>query len=368
MKKIPRELRDMIYTVMYVQDEPITLSMRTRPHYSESPGTEDGPQGPDCKINGWPEDTAGFMNRDIVGFETSQEAAKIFYSSNTFLIRGTSHLHELGDYDQYRSGVIPIYNMQNIILHIDYLSPYNHFPNSYDDRYRWRVPDNAMYMKIQNKDKLRHNMEILFGLLEGRHRHPGTLQIYVHRESTGPWDPRDIFHHLVNLKNYGLAVNLKVSRSFRPLEPYPAVIASDAELDWVDVSSYLDKPTEEEKQLLTKPHRGWKATFPELFKQIRGTPAEGAERAIRGRAFDFPCEGGSACSKDDHEDCSDHSWHAGWYRALLHDLSERTLERELTDSDFDSCRFCPDESGGNRVETRAMRIEFPKRDHNARLH
>jgi hypothetical protein len=168
-------------------------------------------------------------------------------------------------------------------------------------------------------------------------------------------------------------MNLKVARSFRPLEPYPTFIASDDELHFVDVFSYLDMPTEEGKQLFTRPHRGWDATKHEFYDQLAVTERNWEpwlsrqESASSRLAFDFPCELGNLCPRVGHNNCSDHSWHAGWYRALLHDLSERILEMEMLGSNFDSCRFCPDEGMENRVETRAMKIEFLKPDHNALL-
>jgi hypothetical protein len=356
---LPRELRDMIYAALYKQDEAVTLFARDYlPH--ESCEAEQMHQEPNRRIHGWPEDTAGFLNRDIVGSKTSQEAAKIFYSSNTFVIRGTSYLYELREFDHYRSGAIPIYSMQNLILHVDGPSQINPFSNAYYQYSLRNIPDNATYVDIQSEDKLRHEMEILSGLVDGHHRSPGTIEIYAYRQYHGPWDLRGSVHHLVTLKEQGLAVNLKIQRSFKPLEPYPNLVTSASELDWLDISSYLDNPTEEERQLLLKPHRGWEVTPWDDLEQNGDMPSETIEGAFRGHTFDLPCDGPRVCPRRGHGDCSDHSWHAGWYRALLHDLAERTLEKELVDSEFESCRFCPDERLVEALETKTMVIRLPR--------
>lgn len=163
-------------------------------------------------------------------------------------------------------------------------------------------------------------------------------------------------------------MNLKIQRSFKPLEPYPNLVTSACELEWFDISSYPNKPTEDERQLLMRPHRGWEVAPWEVLERNGDTPSRTIEQAFRGYAFDLRCDGPRLCPRDGHGDCSDHSWHAGWYRALLHDLAERTLERELTDSEFDSCQFCPDERLVEAMETKIMEIRLPKSDPNGRLH
>lgn len=201
-------------------------------------------------------------------------------------------------------------------------------------------------------------------MLDNTNRAPGTLQIYVHRRNRGSWDPRDNLHHLVNLKNDGLSVNVMVDRSFRPLEPFPNATASASELDWVDVSSWLDPPTETDKEMLQLAHRDQEINHGDIDDWRLD---KSKKRFGRGGLY-LPCKGGNPCRIPGHGDCSDYSWLAGFYRALLHDLSERTVEREVMDSEFDSCKFCPDEILVEGVESRIMRVCLPKSDPNLRFH
>jgi hypothetical protein len=362
-KHLPREIRDIIYMALYAQDKPISLVAR-KTSVDELPSSQHVHQDPDRGIHGWPEDTAGFLNRDIVGFETSQEAATTFYKSNTFLVHGTHYLYELQEFDHYRSGLIPVHHIQSLILHVEHSPSYRPYDHEFNISRR-KAPTNESYVSIQSKDRLRHEMETLFGLLEGHDRPRGTLEIYAHRPTSGLWDLRDSVNHLVNLKLEGLAVTLRVDRCFNFLKPWPTPRTSASEPQWLDFSSYLDKPTEEERQIFKKPHHGWVATEQENTRQHlreQRAPSEALELMFLDRPFDLPCNGPKICRKEGHGDCSDHSWHAGWYRALLHDLAERTLERELNDSDFDSCRFCPDERLVAGLVTKTMQVQLEKAD------
>lgn len=118
----------MIYALLYQQDEPVTLSIRHQAWENElSMREKSRHQAWEDEIEGWPEDTAGILDRDIAGFQTSQEAAQVFYSSSTFIIHGTDLLGVSGDYDLYRSGLVPILHMQNITLHVNHLPTYQPF-------------------------------------------------------------------------------------------------------------------------------------------------------------------------------------------------------------------------------------------------
>lgn len=88
-KLLPRELRDMIYAQLYQQDGEIFLFARPLRFANELPQSQQNRSSPNGKLIGWPEDLAGILNRDIVGFEMSQEAAKIFYGCNKILVRDT---------------------------------------------------------------------------------------------------------------------------------------------------------------------------------------------------------------------------------------------------------------------------------------
>lgn len=233
------------------------------------------------------------------------------------------------------------------------------------------VPDNAKYVELQTQARSRHDMEVLFKMLNPD-RAPSTLQVHVHRRNRGSgykqdrgrWDPRDTLHHIINLKNSGLNVTVMADRSLRPFEPYPGGEASQTELDWVDVSSWLDPPTEEDREVLKLANHGWEADIWDIGNEPLG---QSIKKFGQG-GLCLPCEGFRRCRIPKHRDrdCTDHSWHAGFYRAVSHDLSERTLERELMDGEFDSCKFCPDERLVESVGRRTMEVCFLKTDPNLR--
>ncbi|QDS72527.1 hypothetical protein FKW77_000227 [Venturia effusa] len=355
-KLLPREVRDMIYTQLYQHAGDISLFARPLRFANELSEAQRNSSIGDSNRNliGWPEDCAGLLNRDIVGFETSQEAAKIFYSCNRFLIRGTLYMSELRQYDHYNSGSIPIHEIHHLILHVErlpshlepHLNPYRWYKSHYGGS---AFPDNKVYLYHQSRDRVRHEMETLFGLLEGYRRHPVTLEIYDYRRKKGQRDLRDSIHHLITLKKQGISVVLKIQRKFVPLEPYPHEID---ELGFQDISSYLERPTEEEKTLFQRP----------LHSQARRHLIRNRSRKVTKTTIEMPCESLRTCPGGDSRKCSDLSRHAGWYRALFHDLAERTLERELLDPDFDTCKFCPDERLVEEHQTMHLEIDVPRID------
>lgn len=157
IQNLPREIRDMIYTFAYTQQEPIHLGLCKD---SESRAQRCFCRNTGC--SGWPEDTAGFLSSDIMGTKTAKEAAEIFYGSNTFHINGSRHIHGLGDHDHYNSGVHSIDHIRNIMVEICYSSPYYRNSDS-DSDIGWHprkkdkvIPNNEAYVYTQNQGELRH--------------------------------------------------------------------------------------------------------------------------------------------------------------------------------------------------------------------
>lgn len=323
MQNLPRKVRDMIYTFAYAQEELINVA--SRPSRTLE----------DMDYSGWPEDTAGFLNSDIVGVETAKEAAEIFYGSNTFHIAGSSHIHELGEPDHYNSGVCPIDYIRNLKVEISYGSPYcrdkyRDIYNVYSSEYN-PIPNNEAYMASHNQGRLRHQLEPLFGLIHNQWSKPAMLDIYIQRNNEGSWDPRDLFPHILELKDNGVGITLRVSRSTERAESSPTALYRDGRSAWTDCSSYLDEPTQEDIGLFQKPQKGWVAERYQVYLTRCSTQEEGEAQALKNRlrkSFEFPCEGSNSCVLYGHGDCSDHSWHDGWYRAMLHDYRTRYLELE----------------------------------------
>lgn len=69
-------------------------------------------------------------------------------------------------------------------------------------------PENKIYVDHQSRDRVRHEIETLFGLLVGYRRHSVTLDIYDYERKNGHRDLRDSVHHLVALKEQGLSMIL----------------------------------------------------------------------------------------------------------------------------------------------------------------
>lgn len=153
---------------MYFQPEPITL------HRPADPKPFNGSYG-------WPKDFAEYLNRDVVGLETSREAAEAFYGCNTFLLRDIRLLREFVGHDQYRSGLTPCHHVQHLILAIEYKSPY-YVEVPYQNRelygltIRVPIPTNEIYVLGRNqrmepwqqhRNETHHDMSSLQHFMEG---------------------------------------------------------------------------------------------------------------------------------------------------------------------------------------------------------
>jgi hypothetical protein len=76
------------------------------------------------KSYGWSEDVTEYHSRDAVGLETSQEAAESFFGSNAFILHDIKPLREFFEHDHYCYGEIPCKYAQNLVLVMEYESPY----------------------------------------------------------------------------------------------------------------------------------------------------------------------------------------------------------------------------------------------------
>lgn len=209
-KRFPRQIRDMIYRAIYIQPEPIRLYRPMEPK-------------PFKRSYGWPKDFAEYLDRDVVGLETSREAAEAFYGCNTFLLSDMRPLREFVDHDQYRSGLTPCHHVQHLILAIEYKSPY-YVENPYEDREFFGsrtsvpIPTNEIYVQGQSqrsepwqhhRNKTYRDLSSLQLFMNGAPLI--NLDVYVNRQDKNVWDPRDIAPTLLTLKASGVKVTLRMS-------------------------------------------------------------------------------------------------------------------------------------------------------------
>lgn len=240
---------------------------------------------------GWPENNTEYLDRDVFGIETSQEAAEIFYSRNTFQLDNIKSFRDFVDQDHYRSGLLPCKFVQKVVLVIDHQLPYYRAGEGY--RY-WKIdpPDNRKYATwkgeremtsteekswLKHRDAMHHDMTALLEYSQLK-----TLELYIKRRDKDAWDPRDIAPTLILLQRKGVQVTLRiVDKGSIHLLPDPSAKTTYGRNMWYDVTEFLKDPTKDEraryKQLNKKPHK-----------------------------FEFP----SINNENFHQS-------AGWYRSLL---------------------------------------------------
>lgn len=329
--RFPRELRDGVYGAMYTQDDPIIYDDETWRHGSN-----------------WPKDPSRFLTRSIVGDDTAKEAAHIFYACNRFAVDDASHLEYFGRDDHYRSGLEPCSVVQQLTIAINHSSDYDYdLYDSGEFQHRPNPPNIYSYLtvmdgmdsneRMENRDGLRHELEILEECPKLKN-----LQIYILENiSTGLFDPRDIAKRVFDLKEQGTKVVVRYGVAKLELEPN-AVSGGNT---WLDISSVFEPPTDSERESYKKGHPGlnWKLETVNANK-LYGLGDENVKAGSSPPWFQFPCRTlskSTKCRRQSNRDCSDRSWHLGWYRAMLED--HYTVLKQMRESGTSlPCEVCED--------------------------
>lgn len=70
------------------------------------------------------EDPSGYLSHGLVGKDTSREAAAIFYSANTFVMKDIEVLPIFLKHDCYGFGLLPSTHVQELVLVLDNTPPF----------------------------------------------------------------------------------------------------------------------------------------------------------------------------------------------------------------------------------------------------
>jgi hypothetical protein len=304
--KFPREIRDMVYRAMYVQDRPILTDKLLY-----IPGKKDY-----CSAYclDWPEDITRYLSHTFVGKKTAREAAEAFYGGNTFVVSQVELLSRLFNHDHYKSSVVPSRHIQKLVVVITYMST---FIWTDDWTHKHRVVDNAAYLGVRNpldreqndRRQLRHHLRALDKFLEGSSTSK-EVSIYVRLNSTNDrFDPRIVAEQVFLLKENGVKVTVRTGCRKMEALRYSTNAETREGQGWDDITSYYDEATEAEKALFKHPHSAYK----------REISSSGEVSWI----FSFPCSSDDpTCREHSSSTCSDHAWHAGWYRALVNEYMD----------------------------------------------
>lgn len=205
----------MIFKSAYTKEEPIVITA-LEDSYGRAKQCFAGSR---TDFSGWPEDTVGFLQSEVVGIETVKKAADILYGTNTFRFVGTSHLDELQSHDHYKPEINLLHHIRNVKLEIEYVSPYEDVYGGLGEPRQKRILDNAAFRRTQNRSKVRQELEAMFGLIDSAQSRPVSLEIFVHRSEKGVWEPRDSAPHLLELKCN--KIPSQYIRFSRPLDAAP---------------------------------------------------------------------------------------------------------------------------------------------------
>jgi hypothetical protein len=351
--KFPREIRDLVYGALYTKDKPIVIK-----RYLTGGPAISSRDVLDCSSS-YPEDPSRYLCSAIVGKETAREAAQIFYGSNTFVLQEIKLLPKLLEYDHYRSAITPGKYIQRLIIGMNHHSPYD--PEDYKDA---KIPDNTTYLYTAAADsprdfeywatvrnEIRHELEQLWCFFDDSKLKE--LELYIQLKNHGKWDPRGIAQEVLALKDHGVKVTVRIAHFSNPmellqLEPDSETMSGNA---WIDVSSYFDAPTDEEKEMFKRPHPDQTARRDWILN------SDGEHLQPDDEDFDFPYFGdGKKCPKY-IDDCCNHDWHAGWYRALIADYSAKL--QPMRETEFDTCKSCENVRDD---EIHSVSVRVPKRD------
>lgn len=325
---LPRELRDMVYKEMYCQDGPIPIRKRQLQETSQL--------GSIAIVDMIYPDPSGYLNHNLVGRDTSREAAEIFYSANTFVIEDVELLAVFASQDCYGYNVRPADHTQSLVLALDNTPPFfwhsressppenveyiegPNFCNS-ESESEESIEDKESDLWLHLKDTFRHNIEAV-----NNFRNLKDVVIELQRRESPHrydekdwWDPRDIANEVFRLKHGCINVTIKTIMIPKTYDK-KMLDRMDDRLVWQDISSYFDEPTDTEIDHFQKhgPHGDSRSVHAEIMANYDEDPI-----------LEWPCLNNTRdCCRHPGRDCTDQTWHDGWHRALIKDYWSKQQE------------------------------------------